>query len=107
MARRKRIARDRPQQVTARIQSQIERRLPFFDPLDEQSVVRLEAQVDWIIRMSVSRFAMTRRRWRCGVNNPTSESRRTLSVRLPTGSANCAARHPAASRNSPEILSAR
>ena len=50
MARRKRIARDRPQQVTARIQSQIERRLPFFDPLDDDAVVRLEAQVDWIIQ---------------------------------------------------------
>ena len=50
MARRKRIARDRPQQVTARIQSQIKRQLPFFEPLDEQSVVRLEAQVDWIIQ---------------------------------------------------------
>ena len=50
MARRNRIARDRSQQVTARIQSQIKRQLPFFEPLDEESVVRLEAQVDWIIQ---------------------------------------------------------
>ena len=35
MARRNRIARDRSQQVTARIQSQIKRQLPFFEPLDE------------------------------------------------------------------------
>ena len=50
MARRNRTARDRSQQATARIESQIERRLPFFDPLDNDAISRLEAQVDWIIQ---------------------------------------------------------
>ena len=50
MARRNRGVRERSQQATARVESQIERRLPFFDPLDDDAVVRLEAQVDWIIQ---------------------------------------------------------
>jgi len=50
MARRNRAACDRSQQATARIESQIERRLPFFDPLDDGAISRLEAQVDWIIQ---------------------------------------------------------
>ena len=49
MARRNRTARDRSQQA-ARIESQIERRLPFFDPLDNDAISRMEAQVDWIIQ---------------------------------------------------------
>ena len=50
MARRNRTARDRSQQATARIEPQIERKLPFFDPLDSDAIARLEAQVDWIIQ---------------------------------------------------------
>ena len=42
MARRNRTARDRSQQATARIESQIERKLPFFDPLDNDAIARLE-----------------------------------------------------------------
>ena len=50
MARRNRSVRERSQQATARIEPQIERKLPFFDPLDSDAIARLEAQVDWIIQ---------------------------------------------------------
>ncbi|MCJ8307725.1 MAG: trimethylamine methyltransferase family protein [Rhizobiaceae bacterium] len=51
MARRSRQARNRSGQAdTAPASPYIRRTLPFFDPLDEEQIVKLEAQVDWIIQ---------------------------------------------------------
>lgn len=50
MTRRSRSPRTRSQQVTHQVRSQIDRRLPFFDLLDDDAISRLEAQVDWIIQ---------------------------------------------------------
>lgn len=51
MARRVRPSRDR-QQASAGVPASpyVRRKLPFFDLLDEEQIVRLEAQVDWIIQ---------------------------------------------------------
>ena len=77
MARRNRTARDRSQQATARIESQIERRLPFFDPLDNDAISRLEGQVDWIIQDVGIAFRDDPKLWRCGGHSPRSGSRKT------------------------------
>jgi len=50
MTRRSRSPRARSEQVTHQVRSQIDRRLPFFDLLDDDAISRLEAQVDWIIQ---------------------------------------------------------
>ena len=49
MARRARASRDRNTATAGAPASPwIQRTLPFFDVLDEEKLVRLEAQVDWI-----------------------------------------------------------
>ena len=47
MARRSRASKSR---VVATAAPYIKRNLPFFDPLDEVTLLKLEAQVDWIIQ---------------------------------------------------------
>ena len=47
MARRSRASKSR---VVATAAPYIKRNLPFFDPLDEETLLKLEAQVDWIIQ---------------------------------------------------------
>ena len=47
MARRSRASKSR---VVATAAPYIQRNLPFFDPLDEETLLKLEAQVDWIIQ---------------------------------------------------------
>ena len=51
MARRNRVSRDRQAAKTGVPASPyIRRAMPFFDMLDEDGLVKLEAQVDWIIQ---------------------------------------------------------
>ncbi len=51
MARRNRVSRDRQSAQTGIPASPyIRRAMPFFDVLDEDKLVKLEAQVDWIIQ---------------------------------------------------------
>ncbi len=51
MARRNRQSRARTAPTGAAVPSpHIRRTLPFFDPLDEEQLVKLEAQVDWILQ---------------------------------------------------------
>ncbi|RKF16260.1 trimethylamine methyltransferase [Roseovarius spongiae] len=51
MARRTRIRRDGGEGQGPDVASpHVERRLPYFDPLNEEGLARLEAQVDWIMQ---------------------------------------------------------
>lgn len=51
MARRARSGRNtRSQAALAPVAAFINRKLPHFDPLDEETIVKLEGQVDWIIQ---------------------------------------------------------
>lgn len=49
MARRSRPRRDTTEEV-APASPHVQRRLPFFDPVHEDGIARLEAQVDWILQ---------------------------------------------------------
>ena len=50
MARRSRTTRDRNSEPGAAIASpHVKRALPFFDLLDEEALIKLEAQVDWML----------------------------------------------------------
>lgn len=51
MARRNRPSKDRlADQAKVQASPYIQRQLPFFDPLDEEGLVMLDAQVDWILQ---------------------------------------------------------
>lgn len=50
MARRSRASKDRQRITGAPASPYIQRRVPYFDVLDEEAVVTLEAQVDWLIK---------------------------------------------------------
>ena len=51
MARRARIRRDAGAPQDAHLASpHVQRQLPFFDPIHEDGILRLEAQVDWIMQ---------------------------------------------------------
>lgn len=51
MARRNRPSKDRlADQAKVQASPYIQRKLPFFDPLDEEGLVMLDAQVDWILQ---------------------------------------------------------
>ena len=50
MARRARKARGSTESTSAHVASpHIQRKLPFYDPLDEEQLVKIDAQIDWML----------------------------------------------------------
>jgi trimethylamine--corrinoid protein Co-methyltransferase len=61
LTRRRRTSRsERGQRKVIATPAYIKRVLPFFDPLDEEQLVRLEEQADWLIQEKALPLRMIR-----------------------------------------------